>query len=254
MALIPNSPIYTPFVEFINGLHLKYLTTTTVQVFNGNASDSTVTNEISIQYFDVNAAPIGVTINTAQNGLNGLDTGAVAASTLYAIVVVADSTNKHPAGAMMTLTPAAPYLPFGYDMFRYVGSVRTDGSSHILDFTQRKTGNDRDMYYAAAIATNITAGASATFAAVTVAGAPATAIEVIMEAVLTADAGGTRTVALRAHSSTSAAGQTILTAPASTVVAGSLVCPCDTLGAIDYVVSNAAAAVALNLYGYVDAL
>lgn len=254
MALIPNSPIYTPFVEFINGLHLKYLTTTTVQVFNGNASDSTVTNEISIQYFDVNANPIGVTINTAQNGLNGLDTGAVAASTLYAIVVVADSTNKHPAGAMMTLTPAAPYLPFGYDMFRYIGSVMTDGASHILDFTQRKGGNDRDMYYAAAIATNISAGASTTFAAVTVTGAPASAAEVIVDAVLTADAGATRTAALKAVSSSSAAGQVKMSSPASTVTTASLVCPCDANGAIDYLVSNGAAAIALSLFGYVDVL
>mgnify|MGYP000449806339 FL=1 len=248
MALQPNSPIYTPFTAFINGLAMAYTSTTSITIAAGNASDSTVINEIIL------AAP--AVISTAANGLNGLDTGTIANNTHYAVYVVADSTEKYPAGAMLSLASnAAPYLPFGYDMFRRVGYVLTNGSAEILEFTQRKNGVNRDLWYANAIATNITAGASATFAAVTAsASVPAGAKEVFIKAVLTADAGATRTAALRAHSSTSTLGQVFMSSPASTVTTASLLCPCDASGAIDYVVSNAAAAIALSVSGYVDAL
>lgn len=248
MALQPNAPVYTPFTAFINGLGMAYTSTTSITIALGNCSDSTVINEIIL------AAP--AVINTAAHGLNGLDTGAMANNTHYAVYVVADSTDKQPSGALLSLaTNAVPYLPFGYDMFRRVGYVLTNGAALLLEFTQRKGGLNRDLWYANAIATNITAGASATFAAVTASAAvPAGAKEVFIEAVLTADAGATRTAALRAHSSTSTLGQVFMSSPASTVTTASLLCPCDASGAIDYVVSNAAAAIALNVSGYVDAL
>lgn len=247
MALKPNAPIYAPFIEFLNGMQLAHLTNTTIQVAAGNCSDSTVINEISLA--------AAVTINAAANGLNGLDTGSLANNSFYAVLAIGDSTDKNPAGAMLTLTPAAPFLPFGYDMYRRIGYVLTDGSAHILPFTQRKEGRDRDMFYADAIATNITAGASTTFAAVTAsASVPASAKEVFVNAVLTADAGGTRVAALKATSSASTAGQVKMSSPASTVTNASLLCPCDANGAISYLVSNASAALALNIFGYVDSL
>lgn len=248
MAIQPNAPIYTPFTAFINGLQMAYASATSITIAAGNASDSTGINEIVL------AAT--ATINTAAHGLNGLDTGAMANDTHYAVYVVADSTNKFPAGAMLSVAAnAIPYLPFGYDMFRRIGYVLTNGSAQILEFTQRKNGINRDMWYANAIATNITAGASTTFAAVTASAAvPAGAKEVFLQAVLTADAGATRTAALRDGASASTLGQVFMSSPASTVTTASLVCPCGVSGDIDYLVSNASAAIALNVSGYVDAL
>ncbi len=256
MALQPNAPIYTPFTAFINGLTMAYTSATSITVAAGNASDSTVTAKITL--------PAAAVINTAAKGLNGLDTGAIGNNLHYAVYVIADSKCENPetvgaanpAGVMLSLASnAMPYLPFGYDMFRRIGYVLTNGSAQILEFTQRKNGLNRDMWYADAIATNITAGASATFAAVTAsASVPTGAKEVFIKAALTADAGATRTAALREGDSASTLGQVFMSSPASTVTTASLVCPCGVSGSIDYVVSNAAAAIALSVLGYVDAL
>jgi len=248
MAILqPNSPIYTPFVENLTGLELAFISTTSISVAPGVCSDVTITNNINIAST--------VTINAAVQGINGLDAGALAANTFYAVYAIGDSTLFNAPGALLSLSATQPYVPSGYDMFRRIGYVLTDGSEHILDFTQRGESLSRDMYYAAAIATNITAGASATFAAVTAsASVPPSSVEVFLKAILTADAGGTRTAAFKAASSSSAAGQAFMWAPASTVATVSVTCPCDASGAIDYLVSNTAAAIAIDVIGYVDNL
>jgi hypothetical protein len=114
------------------------------------------------------------------------------------------------------------------------------------------------MWYAAAVATAVTAGASTTFALVNVSAmVPSTASSVILEAVLTADAGATRTAAFKASGSSSAAGQVNMSSPASTVTSTSLVCPCTTITSttgVDYLVSNGSAAIAVSVFGYVDQL
>lgn len=244
---MPNLPIYAPFVENIDGLNLAWVSGTSITVAAGQCSNSTGANQIVLSAL--------ATIDAATNGANGLDSGSLANSTFYAVHVIGDSTGYNDAAALLSTSATAPSLPAGYDMFRRVGYVLTSGAAAILDFTQRGNGNNRDMYYAAAIATNITAGASTTFAAVTAsAGAPPLAKELYIKAVLTADAGATRTMALRDGGSSSAAGQAIMSSPASTVTSAMLVCPCGASGDIDYLVSNASAAVALNVQGYVDAL
>ena len=247
MALVPNLPIYAPLVEVINGLNISFASSTTVGVAAGQATDSQLKNLIVLDS--------AVVINAAVNGANGLDQGSLANSTFYAVHVIADSTGYNDTAAMLSTSATNPLLPAGYDMFRRVGSVLTSGAAAILDFTQRGNGNNRHMYYAAAIATDITAGASTTFAAVNCsASVPVAGKEVYIKAVLTADAGGLRNVALRDGGSSSAAGQAIMSAPASTVMSGMLVCPCGASGDIDYLVSNASASVALSVQGYLDAL
>lgn len=247
MALLPNIPMVNLGNLYLNGMNLAYVGNTSITVAAGQARDHTNVNDIVL--------PALVTIDATINGANGLDTGALANNTFYAVFAVGDSTGYNAACALLSTSASSPVLPGGYDMFRRLGYVLTDGSAHILDFTQRGAGLSRDMFYAASIATNITAGASTTFAAVTAsASVPASAIEVIIKAALTADAGATRTAALKATSSSSAAGQAFMSSPASTVTTAMLLCPCDASGAISYLVSNASAAIALNVMGYVDAL
>jgi hypothetical protein len=247
MALVPNSPVLTPFEPFFSGFTLAYASTTTITVAAGKCSDSTAINVIDLA--------TGVTLNAAVNGLNGLDTGSLANSTHYFVFAIGDSTQNNPSGVLLSTSATTPYLPGGYDMIRRIGAVLTDGSAHIRDFTQRGFGLDRAMWYADAIATNITAGASTSFAAVTAsASAPSVAKELFLKSVLTADAGATRTAAFKATSSSSTAGQAFTSSPASTVTTASVVCPCDASGAISYLVSNAAAAIAISVSGYLDSL
>ena len=264
MAIKPTVPMVNLGNLYLSGMQLAWATTTTMTVAAGQARDQSNINDIVLQ------AP--ATINAAVNGLNGLDSGALAANTFYSVYAVGASTQSDPtaadpnnasgfvgvyvAGAILSLaTNAAPTLPAGFDMYRYIGSVLTDSSNHILDFTQRGDGLTRDMWYALAIATNITAGAATSMAAVTAsASVPASAVEVYLKAILTADSGAARTAGFRATSSSSAAGQAFMWAPASGVVTASVLVPCDASGAIDYVVSNSAAAIAIDISGYVDAL
>lgn len=130
--------VLTPIVNapnlYVNGLDLAQGNTTTWRVSPGIARDSTNTNDLALGDSTL--------INIAVNGLNGLDTGTVAASTLYAIYIIGDSSNYHPTGCIMSLSITAPVLPFGYDMFRRIGWGRTNGSS--LTTTIFQTG--RGMY------------------------------------------------------------------------------------------------------------
>lgn len=107
-----------------------------------------------------------VTIDTGTTGLNGLDTGVLLASRLYYLYIVADPVTQQTTGAIASLS-ATPLLPFGYSAYALVGYAFTDGSVHFLKgyWTAGKT-NYRKFAYDAPIATAVTAGNSASFAAV----------------------------------------------------------------------------------------
>lgn len=260
MPALPNQAIYNETSLYVSGGHCQWLTGTTLSIGAGQMRDSTNMDDINL------AAT--VTINTAVNGVNGLDVGALGASSLYAIYVIASSkagdttsTNYIAPAGLLSLSFTAPVLPFGYDMFRRVGSVRTSGASALLDFSQRGTGGSRDTYYAANIASPVVAGAATVMTAINLTGTnlvPLTANQVLITGILTSDAGGTRTAAFASQDSSSAAGQVFMTEPASTVFTTSLRVPCSTtvggLVEINYLVSNAAAALAVNVAGYVDQL
>lgn len=246
MTIQPNYPMVNLGNLYIQGGALSFVTGTKITIASGQFRDSTNINDIVL--------PAAVTINAAIVGANGLDSGSLGASTLYAVYVIDDSTGYNGAAGLLSTSFTAPTLPAGYDMFRRIGCVLTSGASAILDFSQA----GRAMYYAAAVATAVTAGASATFAVVDCSAIiPSTANQVILKAALTADAGATRTAAFKSLASSSAAGQAIVSSPASTVTSASVVCPCSTVTGVtgvDYLVSNTSAALAVSVFGYVDTL
>ena len=49
-----------------------------------------------------------VTINSANTGLNGIDTGAVAAAKVYYVYLITDPVTANPAGCMISLALPAP--------------------------------------------------------------------------------------------------------------------------------------------------
>lgn len=258
MPALPNQQIFTGPSLFVSGAHCQWLTATTLSVSAGLLRDSTNLDDINV------AATL--TINTAANGANGLDTGALGNNLLYAIYVIASSKagdttsdNYIAPAAMLSLNFTQPLLPYNYDMFRRVGTVRTSGAAALLDFTQRGTGGSRATWYGATLASPVVAGAATAMTAVNLTGtnlAPLTSVEVFVEGVLTSDAGGTRTAAFASVDSTSVAGQVFMSSPASTVTTESLIVPCAvTAGGlleINYLVSNAAAAIAINISGFLD--
>jgi hypothetical protein len=168
---IVNQPFY-----YINEMQIKNNATTPNTKFDigaGICRDSTNTYDINLGNFNgqnnSGTANSSTTVNAAVNGLNGLDTGSLGASKLYYVYVVADAVNGNATGVMCSLASVAsggPLLPFGYNIFRLIGYMFTDGSSHFLLGYNSGNGNARRFTYDAYRATSVTAGTSATYAAI----------------------------------------------------------------------------------------
>ena len=156
-----NIPIVNAPYLNVQELKLAVASNTTLTMDAGQARDSTNTNDIIMT--------AGVTLNAATNGINGLDTGVLVLSTLYAVYVVGDSTQTSTPGAVLSANLSAPLLPVGYDMYRLIGYARTDASVHFLLGYWSGRSNQRTFVYDVPLATAVTAGSSGTYAAVTLA-------------------------------------------------------------------------------------
>ena len=101
-----------------------------------NATNPTYQIDIdadTLQVDEYSLASINLTVDITQSGVNGLDTGAEAANTWYALLVIYNPTTKAIAG-LFTISPSSPTLPAGYTKYRRVGWVRNDASSNFLKF------------------------------------------------------------------------------------------------------------------------
>lgn len=116
---------------FINGCTLSNSTTTPNTVINVAACQATDSTNAVLM------AKAASTVAFTSSGAGGLDTGTVAASTWYAILVIngtggtAYMATKETAGSAIS-----PTLPSGFTVFRYIGSVRFNASTDLLAFTQ----------------------------------------------------------------------------------------------------------------------
>ncbi len=81
------------------------------------------------------AAALSATAGTGAAGLNGLDTGAVAASTWYYVWAVGNGTT---AGVVLSTSSAAPNsaITATYPYYARIGAVRTNGSGNLLGTLQ----------------------------------------------------------------------------------------------------------------------
>jgi hypothetical protein len=197
-------------------------------------------------------APLSVSI--AVNGVNGLDTGTVAASKVYAVWLISDSRNyKVTAGLLSLASNANPLMPFDYDSKRLIGYVVTDSSSDILLGYHFGKGNDRKWVFDAPQATTVTAGAATTFTAVDLVTLvpPVENVGVMVETVLTPSAAG-RGVFLQGFNGTGSQ-ITNLGQVTSVVLQNNdlVLAQLDTASPeIKYKVSNGSDAVAINVAGF----
>jgi hypothetical protein len=147
---------------YANGLKITNDATTpnsVIDIATGSILDSTGVYQLSV---DSVLSP-----STASSGLNGLDTGTVAASKVYAVYVVADPITQQATGAMYSLSLTGPLMPFGYSAYALIGFVVTDSSANILVGTWTAGNNSRrSFFFDAPIATAVTAGNATTYTAV----------------------------------------------------------------------------------------
>ncbi len=157
---------YNPFLNvrysYANGFAISNDATTPNTLLDigvGSIRDSSDTFQI------INSAP--VVINSANKGLNGLDTGTIAASKVYYVYVIGDAVTGLTTGAMISLASplVGPLMPYGYNVQALIGYVATDSSENFLKgyWTVTNTG-DRLFMYDAPQATAVTAGGSTSYA------------------------------------------------------------------------------------------
>lgn len=78
---------------------------------------------------------VAVNAATTASGAGGLDTGAVATNTWYAVHVIADGDGN--VAGLLSLSADVPTLPAGYTYSRRVGWVRTGDNTYPLAVAQR---------------------------------------------------------------------------------------------------------------------
>lgn len=245
----PNIPMVNLGTRYLQGCRLTYATTTTFTIGAGQARDSTNVNDIRF--------PDTVTVSLGTSGLNGIDTGTVAASNLYYVHVVGNSNGNPDApasGAVLSLSATAPVLPAGYDMFRRIGAIRVNGSSQVSLFTQQAThSNNRYMWYDANVSI-VAAATDATFTASSMAGyIPSIpgGLNAILQMNVTPTAAG-NSGALRPTGSASTNGYVIVSGSVAAVVQqAQVVCPVSALASVDYKVTGT---ITVLIAGYIDQL
>jgi hypothetical protein len=241
---------YGQYMEYyINGFGLSNDATTPNSILDiaaGSCMDSTGTFQLS--------SNVVIKVNSAVNGLNGLDTGTVAASTVYPVYLVWDPVSFQPTGAMISLSYTQPLMPFGYNSFLLIGYVVTDSSSHFLKgYWTAGNGTMRSFFYDAPQATAVTAGAATTYTAVDLTKwVPNLNNTPIWIASAFTPGAASRTLKMQPVNATGDA--IIITGQVTSVVVTSnsflLAQVASAKPEINYVVSNAGDAAALNVAGY----
>ena len=170
MEEIPNSPIVNAGLLYVNGLQISKTAAKEITMQLGAARDSTDTNDILLNPSANIPILSPVVINGAYVGANGVDVAVLADSSFYAVYVIGDSTGYQPTAGLLSLNATTPNLPGGfpqggYDMYRRVGWVLTDGSANILQFWQYGNGSGRTYYYDVGISA-LSAGAATSFTAI----------------------------------------------------------------------------------------
>lgn len=263
MALTPEIPMVNAGLLYINGLQLSNSTVSANTWFNvaaGACRDHTNVNDIVISN--------NVVVDVAKVGAAGIDKGAIAASSLYAVYAIGSSTNQigngqpysaYPGTVIISASFVQPALPFGYDMYRRIGSVATTSGATLRPFTQYGSGSARTMWYSAPLATSITAGASTSYVevgvnAVTVSVVPQTC-KVLLNVTLTPATAGNK-VFLSATGATVSDYASFSGNVAAVAANNMLICPvlAENVSELFYKVTNAGDAVAITVRGFEDNL
>ncbi len=110
-----------------------------------------------------------VSVNSAVNGLNGLDTGTIAINTLYKVYLVADVVSGLPTGVVLStaVNATGPVMPFGYNKYARIGFVATNGTAQFIKgYWTAGNSSQREFFYDAPVATAVTAGNATAFTAI----------------------------------------------------------------------------------------
>ncbi len=199
-------PIVNLGALYVNNLQISRTSNTALAIAAGQARDST-------NVFDI-VLSSALALNSANTGVNGIDVGAFTASKMYAVYLIMDPTASNPVASILSLSSSGPtVMPSGYSAYRLIGYWGTDSGTAFYVGEYIGNGSVRQFNYDAILPTPITAGASATFAAVVLTNLvpPATNLLVDFYMNFTANAAAD-VAAFRPTGSSSTNGQHIMTA------------------------------------------
>lgn len=172
-AAVPNDPIYSLPHLYISGLNISVASTTVLAIAPGQARDSSDNIDMPVSFPNLlgnTLPPIlfqnymqPLFINGAVNGANGLDSGSLIATMDYAVYLIGDSRQIKPVAGLLSLTSNAnPLLPLGYDSFRLIGFIQTDGSAHFVASSTNPLNARNLLCYYLSPAVSVLAGGNAT--------------------------------------------------------------------------------------------
>jgi hypothetical protein len=252
---IQSSPVLAlPFL-YISGLNLSVASTTVLAIAPGQARDMNDVIDMAVGFSDLqgNVGPAPLFINTAVNGANGLDQGALAVADQYSVWLIGDSRGYLPVAGIMSLaTAASPLLPLGYDSMRLIGYVSSVASA--LDVASVRNSSSAKASYLLPAVSVLAGGNAVAFAAVNLAAAitvPSLYNVALLTVNFTPLAAGD-TVQLRRTGSTTTAGLVTIVGVAAGVPQQNLVAVEASIApSIDYKVSVAGDSVSLLVSGYI---
>ena len=94
-----------------------------------------------------------IIVDLNKTGINGLDVGNPEFEEWYHLHVIADSTNRNSPKGILTKKKNSPYLPTGYDTFRFIMSIKTLSEAAygdypiFYDFSTIGNGTTRTFQY-----------------------------------------------------------------------------------------------------------
>lgn len=173
---IQNDPVYSLPHLYISGLNISVASNTVIAIAPGQARDSQDNIDMPVGFPNLqgnvnppalnNLPMVPLFVNSAVVGANGLDTGTLAASTVYAIYLIGDSRGyKNVAGLLSLYSNAFPIMPNGYDSYRLLGFVQTNGSTHFVAADVVNQVNAKAFYLKPEVSV-LSGGNSTTFAAI----------------------------------------------------------------------------------------
>jgi hypothetical protein len=174
---VQNDPIYSLPHLYISGMNISVASTTVIAIAPGQARDSNDNIDMPIGFPNLegfpapillanSSIPAALFLNSAVVGANGLDAGALAASTNYVIYLIGDSRNYKPVAGLISLSSNAfPLLPLGYDSYRMLGFVSTDGSTHFTAASVLNASSSKGFYLQPEVSV-LSAGNATSFTAI----------------------------------------------------------------------------------------
>jgi len=244
-----NLPIVNAPYLSVNGLEISIVSNSLATINAGRARNSTNESDIILNST--------VTLNTANRGLNGIDTGVITVSILYSLYLIGDSSLNNEAGVILSFDDSSPLLPAGYDMFRKIGYLRSDNAAHLTLGYFSGSSNERVFTYDSPQLTLVTAGNATSYTAVALTAGGSSLVPLVQNTLVTINYDfnpGAASRNLRLTSGNGSGGEVTITGQVASVhVTGNaqLVSRVNSdIPLIYYAVSNSGDAVAITVGGY----